>query len=174
MKRKSLVDAECPIAKALDHVGDWWSLLIVRDVHAGLTRFDALQKSLDIAPNMLTRRLNKLLTHDVLEKRQYSQRPPRYEYLLTDKGRALQPVLLTLLAWGNRFLSEGELSIQLADRTTGELVEPVLVDAKTGKVINGASHQVIAGPAASAAMKERIAMIQATSAEFNQLPKESS
>jgi len=82
----------CPIARSLERVGEWWSILIIRDALHGFTRFDQFQKSLNIAPNMLTRRLNALVDTGVLERRLYSDRPPRYEYILTEKGRDFRPV----------------------------------------------------------------------------------
>jgi DNA-binding HxlR family transcriptional regulator len=86
MQRKSFGNMQCPIARSLERVGEWWSILILRDALHGLTRFDQFQKSLDIAPNMLTRRLNALVKAGLLERRRYSERPPRYEYQLTERG----------------------------------------------------------------------------------------
>ena len=83
-------------------MGEWWSILILRDAFAGLTRFDEFQDSLGIAPNMLTRRLNALVEDGLLERRRYSERPPRDEYVLTERGRDFRPVLLAMMAWGNR------------------------------------------------------------------------
>src|SRR6185437_16274240 len=81
MRRKSFATMQCPIARGLERVGEWWSILILRDAFHGLTRFDQFQKSLDIAPNMLTRRLNALVESGLLERRLYSERPPRDEYV---------------------------------------------------------------------------------------------
>ena len=87
MQRKSFADMACPIARGLERVGEWWSMLILRDAFAGMTRFDEFQQSLGIAPNMLTRRLAALVESGLLERRRYSERPPRDEYLLTERGR---------------------------------------------------------------------------------------
>jgi DNA-binding HxlR family transcriptional regulator/peroxiredoxin len=100
MRRVSMSDADCAIAQALDVVGDWWTLLIVRDVARGVHRFDALQAELDISRRALTERLAMLLDHGVLRKEQYTDRPPRYEYVLTPLGRGLLPVLVALQNWG--------------------------------------------------------------------------
>src|SRR5580765_5193185 len=109
MQRKSFGDMQCRIAGSLERVGEWWSMVILRDALHGLTRFDQFQKSLGIAPNMLTRRLNALVESGLLERRRYSERPPRDEYVLTARGRDFRPVLLSLMAWGNRhFAPEGE------------------------------------------------------------------
>ena len=87
MQRKSFSDMQCPIARGLEHVGEWWSILILRDAFRGLTRFDEFSDSLGIAPNMLTRRLNALVEAGLLERRRYNERPPRDEYVLTQRGR---------------------------------------------------------------------------------------
>src|SRR5262245_32666310 len=102
MQRKSFGRMPCPIARSLERVGEWWSMLILRDAFHGMTRFDEFQTSLGIAPNMLTRRLNALVEAGLLERRRYSERPPRDEYVLTERGRDFRPVLITLLAWGNK------------------------------------------------------------------------
>src|ERR1700738_5248251 len=102
MQRKSFGNMQCPIARGLDRVGEWWSILILRDAFNGLTRFDQFEKSLAIAPNMLTRRLGALVESGLLERRLYQERPPRYEYVLSERGRDFGPVLWTLLAWGNK------------------------------------------------------------------------
>lgn len=156
MQRKNIDGAQCPIARSLAHVGEWWSLLIIRDAMHGLCRFDEFQKSLDIAPNMLTRRLKALVESGLLDKQPYSTRPVRYEYKLTAKGRDLSPVLLTLLAWGNQHAApEGEC-IQLADARSGAIAQPVLVDKVSGREITGHDFMLIAGPAASEAMRQRL------------------
>ena len=115
MHRKNLDSMPCPIARSLERVGEWWSILILRDALAGLRRFDEFQKSLGIAPNMLTRRLNALVEAGLLERRRYSERPPRDEYVLTARGRDFRPVLIALLAWGNRHFAPEGASVQLVD-----------------------------------------------------------
>ena len=102
MQRKSFGQMMCPIARSLERVGEWWSILILRDALHGLTRFDQFQKSLGIAPNMLTRRLAALVEAGLLERRRYSERPPRDEYVLTDRGRDFKPVLIALVAFGKK------------------------------------------------------------------------
>nr|WP_240756168.1 helix-turn-helix domain-containing protein [Pandoraea sp. XY-2] len=100
MGDKNHCDEPCPIARSLGVAGDAWSILILRDAHAGLTRFDQFRKSLGIAPTMLTRRLATLTEEGLLEKRRYSEHPPREEYLLTAAGRDFLPVLFMIGAWG--------------------------------------------------------------------------
>ena len=93
----------CPVAHALELVGERWSLLIVRDVMNGHRRFGELQEALGIARNVLSSRLQRLVDEDILERRAYQANPERYEYFLTEKGKALAPVLKALQAWGERF-----------------------------------------------------------------------
>lgn len=95
---------DCPIARTLDLVGECWSLLIVRDVLQGKHRFDEFQASLGIATNVLATRLKRLTDAGILARKPYQTNPTRYEYDLTEKGRALGPVVLSLKNWGERFL----------------------------------------------------------------------
>src|SRR5919206_1125181 len=125
MRRKSLGDMPCPIARGLERVGEWWSILILRDASYGLTRFDQFQKSLGIAPNMLTRRLNGLVEAGLLQRRRYSERPPRDEYVPTARGRDFRPVLIALSAWGNKHFAPEGPSVQLINRATGAAVDPI-------------------------------------------------
>jgi DNA-binding HxlR family transcriptional regulator len=92
----------CSIAKALEVVGERWTLLIVRDVMTGYRRFDELQKSLGVARNVLSARLQRLVEEDILERRPYQESPERHEYFLTEKGLDLWPSLVALLGWGDR------------------------------------------------------------------------
>src|SRR5580693_395141 len=101
MQRTSFGNMKCPIARSLDRVGEWWSILILRDAFYGYTRFDEFQKSLGVAPGILTRRLNALVEAGLLERRRYSEHPPREEYVLTKRGRDFRPVMLAMLQWGN-------------------------------------------------------------------------
>ncbi len=156
MQRKSFNKMECPVARSLERVGEWWSILIMRDAIYGMTRFDEFQKNLNIAPNMLTRRLAVLVEAGLLEKRLYSEKPPRYEYIVTPRGRDFRPVLWSLQSWGNRhFAPEGE-SVMLIDKETGERADPILVDRLTGKPITEATHTNAPGPAASTRVQRRL------------------
>jgi DNA-binding HxlR family transcriptional regulator len=155
MQRKSFEGMQCPIARSLEHVGEWWSMLILRDAAQGLTRFDEFQKSLGIAPNILSRRLNNLVEAGLLERRQYSERPPREDYILTARGQDFRPVLWAILAYGNRhFAPEGE-SVMLVDRETGLRADPVLVDRVSGKIMTPATFRPAAGPAADDSVRRR-------------------
>ena len=148
MQRKSFESMSCPIARSLERVGEWWSILILRDAFRGLTRFDQFQKSLDIAPNILTRRLNKLVESGLLERRAYSEHPPRHEYVLTARGRDFRPVMWALLAWGNRHFAPEGASMVVVDTETGKTADPVLVDRNSGKVMVEPVFRSVPGPAA--------------------------
>lgn len=157
MQRKSFGEMACPIARGLDQVGEWWSMLILRDAFAGISRFDGFQQSLGIAPAMLTRRLHTLVSNGLLERRRYNERPPRDEYVLTERGTDFRPVLIAMLAWGNRhFAPEGE-TILIVDSQTQQPADPVLVDRATGRPLTAPDYMVAAGPAATAAVHRRLA-----------------
>ena len=156
MQRKTFADAECPIALSLERVGEWWSILIMRDALQGLRRFDEFSRSLEIAPNMLTRRLNSLVEAGLLERRAYSQRPLRYEYVPTARGEDVRVVLMAFVAWGNRHYVQGEESVQLVERDTGRPVRRIMAEVREGHCVPLDDCTVQAGPAASAPMRLRL------------------
>src|SRR5277367_4791172 len=106
MLKRDYQGQDCSIARALEVVGERWTLLIVRDAFLGLRRFDQFQESLGIARNVLTDRLNRLVEEGILERVRYSERPERFEYTLTTKGRDLYVALIALRQWGDTYLSE--------------------------------------------------------------------
>lgn len=159
--RIRLEDRECPLSTTVQHVGEWWTLLILHDAFDGYTRFDQFQQSLNISTSMLTARLKTLVADDLLERRLYQDKPARYEYVLTERGRSLRPVIVALAAWGNLHLTPQERSMILVDAASGEEVEPVLVDARTGRSLDDSEAFVFAaGPAASTAMRSRYTELQ--------------
>jgi DNA-binding HxlR family transcriptional regulator len=103
MKRTSLSDHPCSIARTLDVVGEWWTPLILRDVAYGVRRFGEIQQDLGVSANVLSDRLEGLLAEGILERRLYQQRPERHEYHLSEKGAELIPPLLALMQWGDRW-----------------------------------------------------------------------
>ncbi|HVC53855.1 MAG TPA: helix-turn-helix domain-containing protein [Stellaceae bacterium] len=155
MQRKSFGNMQCPIARSLERIGEWWSILILRDALNGLTRFDEFEKSLGIAPNMLTRRLNALVEGGLLERRRYSEHPPRDEYVLTARGRDFRPVLLALLDWGNRHFTPEGRSILLVNRETGVEADPILVDRISGLPVTDPVFRTVPGPAADERTRRR-------------------
>src|SRR5829696_529315 len=132
MRRKSFRKMHCPIARSLERVGEWWSMLILRDALHGYTRFEEFRESLDIAPNILTRRLATLVESGFLEKRQYSAHPPRYEYAVTHRGRDFRPVLLCLMAFGNRHFAPEGAMVQVVNTGTGKPADIAVFDRATG------------------------------------------
>jgi DNA-binding HxlR family transcriptional regulator len=136
----NLSDNPCPIARSLACMGDAWSMLILRDASLGLTRFDQFRTSLGIAPSILTKRLAVLTAEGLLEKRRYSQRPPRDEYVLTDVGRDFIPVLAMIGAWGQKHRGTG--MARTFDAETGQEVRPVAIDAVTGAPIGSRAYRV--------------------------------
>jgi DNA-binding HxlR family transcriptional regulator len=137
----------CSIARALDLVGEWWTMLVVREAFMGTTRFDAFQRNLGIAPNILSARLKRLVASGVL------QRVPaggarRQEYRLTEKGRDLFPVLVALLQWGDRWLAGPDgPPVRLLDRAAG-LPVAVGVRSSDGRTLRPADIRLVPGPGA--------------------------
>lgn len=145
---------DCPIALGLEHVGEWWSILIVRDAMHGISRFDQFQKSLGISTNSLARRLNALVDAGILERRQYNQHPPRDEYVLTEAGRAFRPVLITLYEWGSQHFPPAAPNVRLVDSESGRNVEPLLVDRSTGHPLDEEHTHFEPGPSATPRLRE--------------------
>lgn len=157
MHPKSYPSTQCPMARTLAVVGEWWTLLILRDAFQGLARFDEFQASLGIAPNILSRRLAHLTAEGLLERRRYSERPPRHEYRLTAKGRDLFPALMALMTWGNRHLAPEGPAVLLAARRDGRKLRPVVVDAASREPITPRTVALVPGPAAGPGMRARLA-----------------
>jgi len=124
-------------------VGDAWSALILRDASRGMTQFDQFRTSLGIAPNILSRRLKSLTEAGVLEKRRYSERPPRDEYVLTEAGRAFIPILAAMGEWGRRYNGGGQAMSHLVDESTGERINAVVVDESTGRPLRDTPMRLV-------------------------------
>jgi DNA-binding HxlR family transcriptional regulator len=133
MRRMSFDQLNCSVAQTLEVVGDWWTLLIVREAFFGVTRFDDMQRRLGIARNTLADRLEWLCGHTVLARLPYGDSGNRHEYRLTDKGRDLQPILIAMLDWGDKWGATAKNPpIQLRD-PSGDRIELRLVNARTGR-----------------------------------------
>jgi DNA-binding HxlR family transcriptional regulator len=129
MRRTSLTHAICPVARSLDEIGDWWTLLIIRDAFAGMKRFSDFQNSLGLAKNILSARLKRLVENGILTKQLSSAESPRGEYLLTDKGRRLRVVLTALRQWGeDNLFTEGEPIMEVRDRSNRPIARLRLMD----------------------------------------------
>jgi DNA-binding HxlR family transcriptional regulator len=137
MARKRLDETTCPVARTLDRVGGWWSMLVLRDALHGATRFDQFQKSLGVAPNILTARLAELVEAGFLEKRPYSERPLRYDYVATPLARDFKPVLQAFAAFGQRHFGEGATC--MVDAESGADLDVMLVDRKSGRPMDEVS-----------------------------------
>jgi DNA-binding HxlR family transcriptional regulator len=157
MERTSFAGMHCAIARSLEQVGEWWSVLILRDVFLGMRRFQALQENLGIAPTTLTRRLETLCDHGLLARHCYSQRPKRYEYTLTEKGEDFLPVILSLANWGNRWLYADRPALLLVNAETGKPVDLELVDRRTGHAVRPGSVMLKPGPAAQGPLRSALA-----------------
>jgi DNA-binding HxlR family transcriptional regulator len=163
MQRKDFSTMTCPIARSLERVGEWWSILILRDAFAGMKRFDQFEKSLGIAPNMLTRRLNALVASGIMERHLYNERPPRHEYRLTARGEDFRTVLVAMFAWGNRHFTPQGTSMEIIDTKTGKIADPILVDRNTRQPLTTPGFALVAGPAATASALQRLALPGRTS-----------
>lgn len=136
VKRTSHKDAGCPVARPLDAIGDWWSLLIIRDAFDGLRRFGEFQKSLGLAKNILSARLKNLVEHDILKAVPASDGSAYHEYILTEKGRGLFPLLVALRQWGEEyFFQPSESHVVLVDRKSGQPVRKLELRSQDGRLL---------------------------------------
>ncbi len=141
----------CSIAKALEVVGERWSLLIVRDVMNGRRRFDELQRGLGIARNVLSARLQRLVEEDILERRPYQASPQRYEYFLTEKGLDLWPALIALLRWGDRYSpNPGGPPMLVVHKGCGGRVSDRGTCESCGELLHARDARALAGPGVGA------------------------
>jgi len=132
VKRTSFAGMTCSVAQSLEVIGEWWTLLIVRDAFLGVRRFEEFQRRLGVSRNVLTQRLESLVASGVLETVPYSRRPPRREYRLTEKGRGLYPVIVGLRQWGDRWLQTGSPPVVVEHLDCGHSAEAVLTCAHCG------------------------------------------
>jgi DNA-binding HxlR family transcriptional regulator len=136
VKRTRHKDAGCPVARPLDAIGDWWSLLIIRDVFDGLHRFGEFQKNLGLAKNILSARLRNLVDHGILDTAPASDGSPYQEYVLTEKGRGLFPLLVALRQWGEDFFfAPDEAHVLLIDKKRGLPVRRLELRSQDGRVL---------------------------------------
>lgn len=150
MQRTTFSDQHCSVATTLDIIGEWWTLLILRDIFYGVCRFESLIEQLGISRKVLTIRLKRLTEEDILRKKPYQQNPRRYEYRLTPKGRDLMPVLLTMMRWGDRWLSkEGKAPVEFVHTDCKKTSIPKLVCSHCGGDLTVQNLRPQAGPGAA-------------------------
>lgn len=150
---------DCSVARTLDVIGDKWSLLILRDAFYGVRRFEDFREDLGVARNVLTDRLQKLVARGVLERRLYEERPQRYEYRLTEKGRALVPLLLAMIAWGDRWENDAGIPpVTLTHTTCGKETHPVVTCAECGEELTRRNVRV--DPIPVKAVADRVAALE--------------
>ena len=139
----------CSVARTVDVVGERWTVLILREAFLGVRRFDQMTRHLGIARNILSDRLGKLVEHGILERRQYSERPPRFEYRLTEKGRDLYPIVVSLMSWGDKHLSTSGTPVELVHQDCGEVMQPHLACPKCGGAVHARNVRPQLGPGLS-------------------------
>lgn len=134
MRRTSFADMNCSVARTLEVVGEWWTILVMREAFSGVRRFDEFQGRLGIARNVLAARLQRLVDTGILERRLYQERPERFEYRLTEKGFDLYPVLLSLMRWGDRWTAGPEgPPVRLVHQNCGHEATSVLSCSECGE-----------------------------------------
>jgi DNA-binding HxlR family transcriptional regulator len=148
-------DRECPLSTAMSYVSEWWTVLILHDCFDGYSRFDQFQANIGLSSSMLTTRLKTLVDNGILTRRAYQQHPTRHEYVLTDLGRSLRPILVAMAAWRNEQLPQDERAMILVDAETGREVEPAVIDPESGLSVSDPRFVFTAGPAAGHQMRAR-------------------
>lgn len=152
MKTKSFAGMRCSVAGALEIIGDRWTLLLLRDLALGLSRYEDFRNSTGIPTTTLSKRLQSLEAHGIVERSRYNERPPRDEYRLTEKGRDLWKITTALREWGDRWDASGygAPTVEVVDRETGHELRLALVDPKTGYVVPRDRIRIRPGPGADA------------------------
>ena len=146
MERKSFADMHCSVVQCLEVVGEWWSMLIVRDAFLGVTRFDEFQERLGISRNVLNQRLLRLVEEGVLTKIPYSEHPPRHDYRLTAKGRDLWPVLTAMRQWGDAYAAPDGPPLSVVHKSCGHVADAVMTCSSCGERLEARDVRAMAGP----------------------------
>jgi DNA-binding HxlR family transcriptional regulator len=148
VERKSFRDMNCSVAQCLDVVGEWWSMLIVRDAFLGVTRFDEFQERLGISRNILNQRLSRLVETGIFDKVAYQERPPRFDYKLTKKGRDLWPVLTAMRQWGDRYAAPDGPPVEVVHRACGHITDAEMTCSHCGEALRPRDVKTVPGPGA--------------------------
>ena len=147
-------DLNCSIARTLELIGERWTLLVIRDVLMGNRRFEGIQRSLGVARNVLSNRLQRLVDEGILERRTYQERPARYEYFLTEKGLDLWPVLVALIGWGDKYLAGPEgPPVLILHKECGGRVNDRRICERCGAQLEVRDAYAVPGPGAKAQAK---------------------
>jgi DNA-binding HxlR family transcriptional regulator len=150
VSRTRFTDMNCGIAQALEAIGDWWTLLIVRDAFFGVRRFGDFERSLGVARNILSNRLRRLVAHGIFERVDVGSEGHRFEYRLTEKGEALLPVLTALREWSDEWVfGRGHEPIIVRDRRSGRRVPKLRVTAADGRMLARRDLRAEPGPGAT-------------------------
>jgi DNA-binding HxlR family transcriptional regulator len=148
VRRTSFEDMNCSVAQCLEIVGEWWSLLIVRQAFLGVSRFDDLHQRLGLSRSVLTDRLDDLVAHGVLQRVAYQQHPARHDYRLTDKGRDLWGVLTAMRQWGDRWAAPDGPPMEMIHKGCGHVAQATPVCSVCGEPLDTRSVRVVPGPGA--------------------------
>ena len=148
--RKRFDDENCAVAQALEVLGDWWTLLVVREAFVGTRRFADFETNLGISKNVLTQRLEHLVAHGVMERVDAGVHGTRFEYQLTAMGKDLLTVITALRQWGDRWIyGEGKEPLQVVDRRTGRSIPRLAIRGEDGEKLQGRDLELRPGPGAS-------------------------
>lgn len=143
MRRTRFDNADCPVARTADLLGDWWSPIILRELFFGRRRFAEIQEQLDISKGVLAQRIRRFENEGIISRRRYQENPPRDEYVLTEKGTALWEVMVAMWRYGDEWLFDGgRAPIELFDNRTGDEVEPIVIDGVSGEFLDRASTRI--------------------------------
>ena len=158
MKHVSFATTNCSLAQSMEMVGEWWSLLILREAFFGVRRFSDFEKFLGISRNILTARLGKLVAHEILERAPARGGGKRLEYFLTEKGRALYPVVVAIMQWGDKWATgPGQEPIRILDRQNHEAIAGITVRASDGRQLTARDVAYAPGPGSDATTRRRFA-----------------
>jgi DNA-binding HxlR family transcriptional regulator len=157
VRQTSFASMQCSIAQSLEVIGDWWTPLIIRDLYHGVERFDDLVEDLGISRNLLASRLAHLVEHGVIERRRYAEHPPRDNYVLTESGRSLMPVLMALSAWGDRWATpDGGPPLVYEHHRCGNRFTPTVSCDACGEPVRYGEFDTLPGPGGRAAPGTRL------------------
>ncbi len=160
MRRTSFTEMNCSIAHTLELIGDWWTLLIVRELFFGSRRFGEFEKNLGIAPNVLAARMGKLVEGGIVVVANVSQNGRALDYRLTPKGRDLFPMLVAMLQWGDKHQAGPDgPPVRIVERSTGQEIAPLVMRSASGEALDVFAVTAVAGPGASEAAKRRLAEV---------------